>query len=103
MTQIEFENFSTDENDVKKLLDERGKSYGDAWWLAGMVTGVLFNHNVRIFDRLIASFFLHNWVLILSKMMRILVTPYEAEHWKDIEGYARLVRDKIEITGESYE
>lgn len=61
-----------------------------------MVTGELFTHDFRIFDKLVESFFLLNWMIILSKMMRILVTPNDPEHWKDIEGYAALARDKIE-------
>jgi hypothetical protein len=71
-----------------KLLEERKREYGDAWILAG----VWLNHKaVRDSALFQESIFIHNFVLILSKMARALHSPYNVDHWRDIAGYATLV------------
>jgi hypothetical protein len=75
--------------DLKTLLQERGEEYGEAWLSAGQVMVVLgYRHN--LFRK---SMFAHNWVLILSKMMRALHSPYKEDTWRDIAGYATLCAD----------
>lgn len=76
-----------------RLIDERQEEYGDAWYDAGIVLG-----NIRgRFDNLLreAPWMAHNWVMILSKLMRATVSPYNKDHWADIIGYAQLILDKL--------
>lgn len=81
---------------IKKLLSERGKEYGRAW----LESGLFYTRVSTELQTLIASGFLHNHVLIVSKLMRILRTPTTVDHWKDIAGYAQLVVDYLE--GDDY-
>lgn len=79
---------------VNNIVEERQAVYGDAWFDAGIVMGVIPH---RISNLLVvAPWMLHNWVLILSKLLRATVSPYNKDHWLDIMGYAQLVYDKIE-------
>lgn len=80
--------------DIKKLLEERGKRYGDTWRLAGLVIEVLkhpFNHLIEE-----APQFTHNWVLMLSKLIRILFDPFLLDNYKDLIGYATLCMREVE-------
>lgn len=82
------------DNEVQDLITERGKSYGRTWLHAGVVMGLLrepFYHLLQV-----APWVAHNWVLILSKMIRILYTPWERDHWADIMGYVQLVLNEMD-------
>jgi len=79
---------------TEQLLKERGSVYGDTWRLAGLVLGVLqvpFDYLLKT-----APQFSHNWVLMLSKLIRILFSPYNVDHYDDIIGYATLCKKELE-------
>jgi hypothetical protein len=67
--------------------------------LSGQIMGFLsveFTHFLKE-----APWMSHNWVLILSKLIRILFTPYKRDHWADIVGYAQLVVEQLDKAKES--
>ena len=69
------------------ILATRGADYGDAWLLAGYIISFLGDD----LDLLIKTPYTHNWTIILSKLIRILKSPTEVDHWIDIRNYAELV------------
>lgn len=81
-------------NSVTTVLEDRGKEYGEAWLVAGNV--IKYVGNVSSLTKLMSTPFFHNWVIILSKMIRILQSPTKIDHWKDIAGYATLVMQYLE-------
>jgi hypothetical protein len=80
-------------NNIDKLLAERETEYGDAWLIAGYW---LHHKAVRDSNLFQESIFIHNFVLILSKMARALHSPYNIDHWRDAAGYATLVANWLE-------
>lgn len=79
---------------IKKLLKQRGNEYGEAWRMSGLVMGVLKTPFMNLIEQ--APQFSHNWVLMLSKLIRILYSPYKADHYKDLIGYATLCLREVE-------
>lgn len=79
---------------VKKLLTERGESYGDAWQFTGSMVKPV-RHRVADLAENSPEIYLP-WTMILNKLARILVTPHHTDHWRDIIGYATLVLDWLE-------
>lgn len=75
--------------DVQETLNERNETYGVAWLISGNVIKLL--HDNGLMNILLSSEYSHNWILILSKMIRLLKTPEHLDTWKDIAGYATLV------------
>lgn len=73
---------------------EREREYGDAWLYTGKVL-TLFPD--RLISRLLRKKLLFPWLMILNKTIRILWSPGKIDHWKDIEGYARLARSHAEM------
>jgi hypothetical protein len=78
--------------DTAKLLEEKAAEYGDAWLIAG---NWLHHTAVRNSPLFTESLFVHNFVLIFSKMARALHSPYNVDHWRDAAGYATLVANWI--------
>jgi ABC-type phosphate/phosphonate transport system permease subunit len=81
---------------VEQLLKERKDEYGNTWLIAGKVV-----HFITAFvslDKIVASGYIHNWVLILSKLIRALFTPDHIDHWQDMAGYATLVAEDLKTT-----
>jgi hypothetical protein len=81
-----------EEVDIEKLIEERDAEYGGAWLNAGLV---ISSFDPRDLDQLLWSGYMHNWVQILGKLMRIISSPRNVDHWKDIAGYAALVAKHI--------
>lgn len=83
---------------IKTLLKRRKDNYGDTHILAGYVMGLLKDP----LSDLLANHpkFAHNWVLILSKLIRILFNPYHLDNYDDIIGYATLCRQMAEEKGD---
>lgn len=79
---------------TEELLRERKSKYGDTWREAGEVMGILQVPFTKFLCS--ESWMAHNWVLILSKLIRILYSPREKDHWRDIIGYATLVLQNID-------
>jgi hypothetical protein len=75
-------------NDTDKLLAERETEYGQAWLIAGYWLHHAAVRNSNLFTE---SLFAHNFVLIISKLARLLHSPYKKDSWQDIAGYATLV------------
>jgi hypothetical protein len=81
---------------VENLLEERKRVYGDTWLIVGDILEVgpvqkEFLHLTAEFPKAV-----HNWILIMSKMIRVLYTPHDADHWRDIAGYATLMYKYLE-------
>jgi hypothetical protein len=73
---------------VDQLLKKREAEYGTAWITAGVWLNSKAVRDSNLFQE---SIFIHNFVLILSKLARALHSPYNVDHWQDIAGYATLV------------
>lgn len=81
--------------EISEMLERKQRAYGQAWKLA---TAILGNREVfAAFANFVAVTpeYVHNWVIIMSKMMRILTSPENPDHWRDIVGYATLVLDDL--------
>jgi hypothetical protein len=79
--------------DTQELLNERDQQYGDTWLLAGQVMGVLRKPYYHLLETSPAVS--HNWVLMLSKLIRILFSPNNEDHYEDLIGYATLCLNYI--------
>ena len=86
-------------SDIEDVLEERGKTHGDFSFVATVAQEL--KHTLRLAGY--AS--LEPWQtealdMIASKLARILAgNPNEPDHWLDIEGYARLARERIKTDG----
>jgi hypothetical protein len=78
---------------VDKLLKEREAEYGTAWITAGVWLNSKAVRDSPLFQE---SIFIHNFVLIISKLARALHSPYKADTWYDISGYATLVANWLD-------
>lgn len=81
---------------IRELLEERGEEYGEAWLLVGKYISVLWMNPLVAFDAIIKANLFHNWVMIQSKLFRMLKSPRKVDHWKDLIGYAQLIVDYLE-------
>lgn len=80
-------------NKVTEVLEDRGKEYGKAWYIAGMmVQNIPEIYYTPLFHR---SPFAHNWFLMLSKLVRMLASPYKKDNYIDLIGYATLCLEYI--------
>lgn len=87
------------DNDVSKVLKERGEVYGS------YESGTKFRASVMLLiqDRyrethkvdMAMTEFTMIWDIV-NKLSRLSVSPLHLDTWKDIEGYARLSHDAIE-------
>lgn len=76
------------------LPTDRDPIYGETHYLAGLVIGVLrepFINLIMTHPELV-----HNWVLMLSKLIRALFSPTKVDHYDDIIGYALLTKRILE-------
>lgn len=76
------------------LLAERDEDYGDAWIVTGKVMGFLSEHVGALLVK--APELSLAWVQILNKLIRVAFSPHKIDHWRDIQGYARLAELEIE-------
>jgi len=84
-------------NVIDELIQSRDAEYGSAWKLAGDILGT-FHKSIYRSTLFTETTYGHNWVLILSKLIRALSSPYNRDHWQDIQGYAKLVTDDLTET-----
>ena len=89
-------NESSESGQIKRLLEERQQTHGNTWYIAGWIIQLALADEVSSVVKSHWGWTIHNWVLILSKLIRALHTPWEVDHWRDIEGYARLVREELQ-------
>lgn len=78
---------------IKSLLKDREEEYGDAWFVGGETLGFLQGPLGGLIRK--APQYAYAWITILNKLIRACKTPYEIDHWVDIQGYAKLVADDI--------
>lgn len=88
-----------------RLIEERDSIYGDAWQMAGTIIALAAKQvdSVRDstpFKELTRSGYAYNWIQMVGKICRLLWSPNDVEHWRDIEGYAQLVIREMEGGGE---
>jgi hypothetical protein len=78
---------------VATTLKVRGIEYGAAWKLTGKVL-----KEVTKIGRLpiLSTPYFFNWIMILNKLHRALMSPENKDHWEDIAGYALLVVKDID-------
>ena len=70
----------------------RQAQYGESWVWLGMVIQIL----KPFLTLLINSGFFHPWYQIMTKLIRLLVSPNHLDSWRDIIGYAELVVTEME-------
>jgi hypothetical protein len=82
---------------MKTLTEERQAVYGNASTLTGqmcrLVIGdltILCLHHPEMF---------HPWIRILNKLLRILYSPTNVDHWVDIRGYTEIVIHHLTAEG----
>jgi hypothetical protein len=78
---------------TKELLETRTEEYGDTWLIAGRI--IAFLNVYDLLGNIVSTPYSHNWFMILSKMIRLLYSPNKLDTWQDIEGYAKLVADRV--------
>lgn len=81
---------------VRKTLQARGLEYGAAWRLTGRTLNELIETTKVGLLPLLGSPYLFNWIMILNKLHRALMSPENRDHWEDIAGYALLVVKDID-------
>lgn len=81
-------------SNIHSLLVRRSKEYGQAWLVAGQL--IWYLRVKGLLQQLDETPYMHNFVLILSKLARILKSPSNIDHWKDIAGYATLIVEHLE-------
>ena len=75
----------------RKISEIHNKEYADAWALTGQL---MASRDVRPnLDNLLRTHprMYFPWMMILNKLLRILGSPGNPDHWLDIQGYANLV------------
>ena len=79
--------------DVMETLDEREKQHGDfrdVSRVSQSIKGAISAGTLSAYQR-------ESLDMIATKMARIVCgDPHNADHWLDIEGYARLARNELE-------
>jgi len=75
------------------IVDERNEAYADAWCLHGEVIKPVAEKTLSLLWSYPYMFF--PWMLILNKLLRILGSPTNEDHWVDIRGYAELVLTRL--------
>ena len=82
---------------VDEVLKERGKVYGNTWLVASQTVNFLLMKvgEGNMLSLMMTPYF-HNWFQILGKVIRILFSPHDPDHWRDISGYAILVLNHME-------
>ena len=81
----------------KDITEVHNREYADAWAVTGQLMASVrdvrtnLDNLLRIYPRMYFP-----WVMILNKLLRILGSPSNPDHWLDIQGYANLVW--IELT-----
>ena len=85
------------EVDIRKLVEERDEEYAQAWKTSGIISQPVNEALRRLHDFYPEMHF--PWVIILNKLVRILATPTNPDHWRDIAGYAQLVLDHLSEGG----
>lgn len=88
------ENASEILEQMAKMIRDRDTAYGQAWLITGQVVqfiGSPFTDAVN--DN---GWMIYNWISILCKLIRALITPWNKDHWVDIIGYATLCVNHIE-------
>ena len=84
--------------DIEDVLNERGETHGDFSEVAYFAQRLREVFRQR--GQLISDSHAESLDMIASKLARILAgNPNEPDHWLDIEGYARLARERIKTDG----
>ena len=80
----------------EELLDERGNTYGRAWYIEGLILDRLNEYHTNHRElNMWFSVYQGQWRAIMAKMARLLESPGHVDSWADIEGYARLAHRHI--------
>jgi len=78
---------------VKEVVEGRNKEYADAWARTGVLIAPIASEVNKLLVEYPQMYF--SWMMILNKLLRVLGSPTNPDHWLDIEGYALLVRKYI--------
>lgn len=87
--------------ELRETLNERNQVYGSSWLISGSVLKLL--HDNGFTSIIMSSEYSHNWLLILSKLIRLLKTPNHYDTWLDIAGYATLVCEHLKLKEQTTE
>ena len=87
--------------ELRDLLEERGKTYGDSWKLGGRFIAQLLGHlkfeyNPKGQHPEFIGKYLHPMCMILVKIARLTALPTHVDSWRDIAGYAMMVVEHLE-------
>jgi len=83
-------------NDIDLTLNEREATHGDFSDVASVAQSLKFHMDCAPYWGNLTDDKKEALQMIALKVARIVCgNPNDPDHWKDIEGYARLVRDRI--------
>lgn len=86
--------------DAEVLLQERGSKHGDFTHGAQFTQDVMDIFARQANWRLLEAFQKEGIHMIVHKMQRVMVGQFDYDdHWLDIEGYARCVRERLHLLG----
>lgn len=80
--------------DDKSLIRSRDAEYGQSWLKTGRILALLGQDITRLL--IVCPDISFNWIMILNKLVRALVSPHKKDHWDDIIGYAQLTKEYLE-------
>lgn len=80
----------------KMIVETKDFKYGQSWAIADEIIKLMGATIKPIEDWQ----YLIPTVLIIVKVCRAIVSPWDKDHWIDIQGYAQLVVDAIEADDE---
>jgi pyridoxal biosynthesis lyase PdxS len=84
-------------NDIETTLDERGRTHGDFYRNAAL-SQALKCDIADSCETVLPADVAEALDMICLKISRIVTGNHNAiDHWRDIEGYAALVRNKLEV------
>lgn len=78
----------------RQITDERSNPYADAWSKHGQVLRPLAVDLSTLLLKYPTLYF--PWQLIFNKLLRVFGSPFDRDHWVDIQGYAQLVLNLID-------
>jgi len=80
-------------DEVRELVDKRDMEYATSWKHTGKLMQLVLGYTHKLLYHNPEMYF--PWVMILNKLLRILGSPTNRDHWLDIAGYAQLVLDSL--------
>lgn len=80
-------------NEVKGLIGSRNSQYGNSGPKVSNILNLVDFSNTPLFND--TPYLVHDYILVLSKLMRGLISPTKRDHWLDAIGYLVLIIEQL--------